>query len=266
EGDRCIFVPSETRDLNGQLQGLARMGIRSMLVEGGPMLIRSFLIQNLADRVTLYVRTPCLETAGVAARNAISALPAGMAGSRLGEGTLLEWPQVAAPPCCEPVRFVIIAAPRTGSNMLCSMLNSHPHILCHHELFNPEGIHLALDHRNGEIAVGSLQDRDRDPGGFLERIWAHCCGAHAIGFKVNRGQSENVFRRLLTDPAIRKIVLIRRNRVETFLSETIAQDTGRWESYEFSARSTAVARATVEKHRLFDHVATNAAYYTRAKN
>src|SRR5262249_39031187 len=52
EGDRCIFVPSETRDLNGQLQGLARMGIRSMLVEGGPMLIRSFLIQNLADRVT----------------------------------------------------------------------------------------------------------------------------------------------------------------------------------------------------------------------
>ena len=39
-----------------------------------------------------------------------------------------------------PRRFVILAARRSGSNLLCSLLGSHPHVRCHHELFNPNGI------------------------------------------------------------------------------------------------------------------------------
>ena len=47
-------------------------------------------------------------------------------------------------------RFVILAVPRTGSNLLCTLLNSHPEILCHHEVFNPQGIFTALTHRHQE--------------------------------------------------------------------------------------------------------------------
>ena len=44
-------------------------------------------------------------------------------------------PEIAA----STTRFVILAAPRSGSNLLCTLLNSHPEILCHHEVFNPVG-------------------------------------------------------------------------------------------------------------------------------
>ena len=35
--------------------------------------------------------------------------------------------------------------------MLCTLLGSHPEILCHHEVFNPSGIFYALYYRDGRI-------------------------------------------------------------------------------------------------------------------
>jgi hypothetical protein len=37
--------------------------------------------------------------------------------------------------------FCIITQPRTGSNHLCGLLNSHPEIVCHYELFNRRRIY-----------------------------------------------------------------------------------------------------------------------------
>ena len=68
-------------------------------------------------------------------------------------------------------RFVILSVPRAGSNLLCTLLNSHPEVLCHHEVFNPRGIFYALTHRDGSFSVGSVAERQRDPLGFLERLW-----------------------------------------------------------------------------------------------
>ena len=85
-----------------------------------------------------------------------------------------------------PLRFVIYAAPRTGSNQLCATLGAHPQVLCHHELFNSGGIHYSLDHRNGEIELGTPEERDRDPLAFVERVWRHSLGRRAVGFKLNR--------------------------------------------------------------------------------
>lgn len=161
----------------------------------------------------------------------------------------------------DPVRFVILAAPRTGSNMLCSMLNSHPSVLCHHELFNPEGIHYALDRRTGEIDLGSPAQRDRDPAAFLARVWRHSQGAKALGFKLNRDQNERAFAAVLSNPAIRKIVLIRRNRVETFVSELIAQQTGQWESYATSDLRPYAQTVYVDARELQCHIARNQDYY-----
>ena len=69
-------------------------------------------------------------------------------------------------------RFVILAVPRTGSNLLCTLLNSHPQILCHHEIFNPAGVFAAPDYTGSDLKVDQLGERDDDEPGFLQRVWA----------------------------------------------------------------------------------------------
>lgn len=158
-----------------------------------------------------------------------------------------------------PVRFVIFAAPRTGSNLLCSLLNSHPDILCHHGLFNPAGIHYALDHRSGDLNLGTTAERDRDPKGFLERVWQNHRGSCAIGFKFNLGENETAAQTVLRDPAVKKVLLNRRNRIKTYVSERIAIETELWESYEESAAPGWKVR--VERDALMAHITRNRQYY-----
>jgi hypothetical protein len=76
-----------------------------------------------------------------------------------------------------------------------------------------------------------------------------------------RGQNDAVFRALLADRAIRKIILVRRNRIQTFISERIALRTGEWESYEFSDHRPFRCRLHVEAAELRAHVAANDRYY-----
>jgi riboflavin biosynthesis pyrimidine reductase/LPS sulfotransferase NodH len=259
------YFPSHGRDLSGPLDSLRRHGVRTMLVEGGPTLIRSFLQQGAADAVTVYVRCGCLDAALLAARAVIPEMPPAMRAERFGEGVLLSC--AAAPEASvaalkpDPVRFAIIAAPRTGSNMLCTMLNAHPEILCHHELFNPAGIHYALDHRDGRFDLGSMAERDRYPVDFLRRVFGHRCGRNAVGFKVNRGQNEIAFKNILTDLNIRKIILRRRNRVKTFVSELIAEQTGLWESYEFSDFSRPSPAVEIDANKLCQYLTVTDDYY-----
>ena len=59
----------------------------------------------------------------------------------------------ASDPLAGAVRFVVVAVRRAGSNMLCTLLDSHPAILCHHELFNPRGIFYALGLRGAGFAL-----------------------------------------------------------------------------------------------------------------
>jgi len=162
-------------------------------------------------------------------------------------------------------RFVVLAAPRTGSNWLCSMLDSHPGILCHHELFNPAGIHVALSWRGGAVDVdavlGTQAERDRAPLEFLDRVWSRSHGCRAVGFKLNRGQNEAAFAAALADLGARKILLRRDNRLKTFVSERIAARTGLWESYPDSPRSDGQVRIRVDLGELRRHVDENRAYY-----
>src|SRR5438105_14018860 len=99
-------------------------------------------------------------------------------------------------------RFVVLAAPRSGSNMLCAMLGSHPSILCHHEIFNPKGVRLALALRDTGFTLGTVTEREQDPLEFLERIWRNPCDKHCIGFKLTHRQNELVYRKLLSDNSI----------------------------------------------------------------
>ena len=156
----------------------------------------------------------------------------------------------------QPVRFVLFAAPRTGSNLLCGLLNGHPDILCHHGLFNPGGVHWARDrHGCGDIAA-----RDKDPIAFLDAVWASGGDTRAIGFKMNRDENGVAVGALLRDRGVLKILLKRRNRVRTYVSEEIARLTGVWEIYD-EAAETKIPALRVEADDLLQHSYLNAAYY-----
>ena len=124
------------------------------------------------------------------------------------------------------VRFIILAAARTGSNLLRGLLHSHPQCFVGGELFN----HVYFDRRyipwcpdwsSDERAKINHDDtlidlRKADPVRFIERLfeitrhWGH----QAIGFKLMYWHPEMYKEAgdyLVGDTSIRVIHLKRRN-------------------------------------------------------
>lgn len=159
-----------------------------------------------------------------------------------------------------PRRFVILAARRSGSNLLCSLLGSHPDVRCHHELFNPNGIFTTLDERDDATPADALAARDRDPLGFLDRVWRDARGAQALGFKMTPDQAPDVLAHVLADTGIAKIVLRRHNTLRQLVSERIADATGRWEAYD-DAPPLARPRVHVDAVELAEHAARVEAFH-----
>lgn len=162
----------------------------------------------------------------------------------------------------KPVQFVILNAPRTGSNYLCTVLNSHPDILCHHEIFNPHVVGVARHLQGTEFRIGSIEERNADPIQFLERVWNLPMGRSLVGFKLCWRQNDAVYRFLLREPAIRKIVLKRRNRVRTFVSLVLARHTAEWVIYDDASQPKPRPAIQIDPQALLDMVAFNNDYYS----
>ncbi|MCZ6683991.1 MAG: hypothetical protein O7B26_12490 [Planctomycetota bacterium] len=158
--------------------------------------------------------------------------------------------------------FVILAAQRTGSNLLCTLLNSHPEILCHHEIFNPRGPIYAVTHREGTLDFGSIEERDRDPFSFLDRVWRTRCGHSCVGFKMTQDQAEPVLQRVLARPSIKKIVLRRRNKIKTYVSQKISQRLDEWEVYDSQELAPRRPRVNVDVDQLREQIASNERFYS----
>jgi LPS sulfotransferase NodH len=158
-------------------------------------------------------------------------------------------------------RFVILNAPRTGSNYLCTLLNSHPEILCHHEIFNPHVVGVARHLQNSDFHVGTIEEREKDPVEFLGRVWQQPLGRSCVGFKLCWKQNEAIFHAVLADTGIRKIVLKRKNRIKSFVSLLLARQTGEWVIYEDAAAPGIRPNVPVDEAELLSHIAFNDAYY-----
>lgn len=143
---------------------------------------------------------------------------------------------------------------------MCTLLNGHPEILCHHEVFNPDGIFVALD-RRGSLDLGSPEVRDDDPLAFLERVWCSGEGRLLVGFKMTRGQAPAVVSYLLRVPEVKKIVLRRKNRVKTYVSTLIAAQTGQWEAYSPADLVREPPRVRVDPAELRAHAEINQGFY-----
>lgn len=161
-----------------------------------------------------------------------------------------------------PDRFVILATPRCGSNWLCSLLDSHPDILCHHELFNPERIRLSRSLLSKPDFLGDMESRQTAPRALLHKAWNKSLGHRAVGFKLNLGQSEIIFDEVLADPDVAKIIISRRNRIRSFVSEMIAEKTKVWESFPDSQAMADPGPQQIDIAELLQQVRRNQNYYS----
>ncbi len=127
-------------------------------------------------------------------------------------------------------QFVIVGLSRSGSNLLAAMLDSHPGIICHHELFNTGEIHRSLRYKGTGLSFGSVSERDADPWAFAARVYGHTDGARAVGFKLLSRQNTPLLLSLLRDRGVRKIILRRRQWLEQFVSQRLAEHTNVWSS------------------------------------
>lgn len=130
------------------------------------------------------------------------------------------------PPGVTP--FVIVYSPRTGSNYLAAALDSHPDILCHHEVFNPGSIHRSLSYKGSDLSFGTVAERDRDPWTFLHRVYSFQNGVHAVGFKLAPRVNDWALLSLLLARRVRKVLLGRHSWLHAYTSELIAAKTQMW--------------------------------------
>jgi LPS sulfotransferase NodH len=134
------------------------------------------------------------------------------------------------------VRFVIVAAERTGTNLLIGLLNDYEGFFAGAELFNPVNISKDIVPWRGvdeSDLPALLEQRRSDPVGF----WNALCersesrGHRAVGFKLLYGHAlsqKELLERLQSDRAIRIIHVTRRNLLRRFVSERQALASGKW--------------------------------------
>jgi LPS sulfotransferase NodH len=121
-------------------------------------------------------------------------------------------------------RFLIIAPARSGSTLLREMLNRHPEVCCHGEVF---GVHRVLGHSTHAMRALdpelALKLRRRDPVAFLEaQVFAS--KRPVTGFKLLYSQMLQmefapVLQRLIEMPDLRVVHLWRRDLIARHVSE-----------------------------------------------
>jgi len=141
--------------------------------------------------------------------------------------------------------FVIIFLARTGSNFLASKLDSHPDILCHHEVFNPKCPHRFLSAKEGavDLDLGTAKDRDSNPWQFINMVFrspgvlpnGRPNQVKAIGFKMSHVQGWMVFFSLMLNHNVKKVIVRRENLLKTYVSILFALKSREW--IDLSGRS-----------------------------
>lgn len=109
-------------------------------------------------------------------------------------------------------RFIILCDPRTGSTWLHTLLNSSPKIMSYGEILTEKDMSLGLE----------------------QTIWKpHHHSIKAVGCKIFYEQLitpafEHIFKEIKNSPHIKIIDLTRENKIETFVSLKIAEQTDAW--------------------------------------
>lgn len=136
-------------------------------------------------------------------------------------------------------------------------MHSHPDIICHHEIFNPRGIFLDHDYDINELELGSLQQRNENPKLFLERLWKCFLTKSCVGFKMTREQKEITLKIISNNQDLKVILLSRKNRIKTYVSELIAEELDQWEVYIHDELIKNRPKVTIHASGLKSHAGKN---------
>ena len=124
----------------------------------------------------------------------------------------------------QPTRFIVLAHPRSGSQLLVNALGQHPDVRCYGELFHPRPEVRALHHR---LDDGRSWREGDDAGEFLASVFA--APRPAVGFKLFYNHCEAALEALSRDSRLRVIHLHRENLLAAYVSLQIAIATDRWQ-------------------------------------
>jgi LPS sulfotransferase NodH len=132
----------------------------------------------------------------------------------------------------ELTRFIILAHPRTGSNLLASTLKQHPLVASHGELFNDvEAKRARWAHKGRYLLDGEDPVRFVEDAIFGER---RSDGARVIGFRIfyhhstKTDHARRIWDHLIASVDIGVVHLVRHNLLEALVSRRVAIRTGEW--------------------------------------
>ncbi|HNP34885.1 MAG TPA: sulfotransferase [Woeseiaceae bacterium] len=160
--------------------------------------------------------------------------------------------------------------PRSGSNLLHTLLNSHSAIICHGELFNRRAIYSALD-RWHELSharkLWALTYRAVTPVGFLERHLDATSKARkeasALGFKLFPYHSRRILQHVGKSQEYRVVYLTRKNPILQYASDRSARQTNKWLSVEQHTRLEMLDKVTFCEND-FRHYVSRLCYYDKS--
>ncbi len=125
-------------------------------------------------------------------------------------------------------RICILAAPRTGSSLLRSLLDSQEDVTFAGEVFHPKNVQLPRPLRRAIPAAEQTREaRDADPVGFLERC-VEACPTTVFGFKHFQSHADAVRDLVLERPEWRIVLLYRENFLAVYASRLAARASGAW--------------------------------------
>ncbi len=129
--------------------------------------------------------------------------------------------------------FIILAAMRTGSNLLEFNLNALDGVTCHGEAFNP---HFIGRLKSDSLLDVTLEERDDDPMKLVQAI--RSAPGEINGFRFFQGHDPRILEPALSDPRCGKIILTR-NSLDSYVSLKIARETKQWQLKNIKRRREA---------------------------
>ena len=130
-------------------------------------------------------------------------------------------------------RFLIMGLPRSGTTYLMTLLNSHPHVYCSGEQFNPHAI-VGITPEDRVDTLEGVMARDHDPIGFFEGFFRRHAtpDRHRLGFKFMIGHNVRVLDHIAHSPDIKLIYVHRDNKLAQVSSLIKALETQDWATTE----------------------------------
>ncbi len=154
--------------------------------------------------------------------------------------------------CCY-ARHIILARSRVGSNLLNSLLNTHPAIVSYGEIFRND-YSIGWDRGGMPSGSGMVRLMNNEPVGFLEKkvFRTFPPKTRAVGFKLFYYHAQDEKRKvlwdyLIADRDLQVIHLRRKNMLKTLVSLKRAWITDKWVRVSLPEKKSVTVRLDAEE-------------------